>query len=104
MLGLLAEAAIAEVGDDADDLDVRLGVGSGALADARAERAAAGEIAPGKGLVDDGGALAAGSPTGRESCSLKSRPATILDAERRKNPGLIAFNLTSRSVMIRCCA
>jgi len=42
LFGIFAEIAIAEIGDDADDDDLRLDVGAGALADADAERVDAG--------------------------------------------------------------
>ena len=84
---LLTNAAIAEVRHHTDDFDIRLGIGSGALADARAERTAAPQVSLGKGLVDDRrrGNLSrppAGNRVRRSPC-----PATILDSERSKESG-----------------
>ena len=44
LLRLLAKTAIAEVRHDADDFDVRVGVGPGTLTDAHAERTAPSEV------------------------------------------------------------
>src|SRR6266542_4276508 len=55
---LLAKATITEVRHHTDDLDVRLGVGPGALTNARTERVPPRQVSLDKGFVDDRRALA----------------------------------------------
>src|SRR6266511_4474300 len=55
---LLAKATITEVRDHADDFDVRLGVGPGALTDTCTERVPPRQVSLDKGFVDDRRALA----------------------------------------------
>src|SRR5438034_7861822 len=54
---LLAKTAITEVRHDADDFDVRFGVGPGTLTNVGAERVPPRQVSLGKGFVDDCRAL-----------------------------------------------
>ena len=79
--------------DDADDFDVRAGVGP----DPDAMRAPRG-LRPAKyrfdeRFVDDRRRAGRASPATSASCSSKSRPATILAPSVAKNPGVTAFRL-----------
>ena len=59
LLGIFAEVAITEIGDDADDYGLRLDIRAGALTDEDAEGIDARKVAADERLVDDGGAAAA---------------------------------------------
>ena len=91
LFGVLAETAIADIADDADDDDTGLDArGASAPADADPEGIAAGQIALDEGLVNDGGG-AAGFADGTEVARVEIAAGEERTPRVAKKPGLTAL-------------